>query len=429
VGRYRSLVIRIARVTGVSALARAPGFLVPVLMAAFFGAGPDTDAYFLAYSTLVLVSLGNQIEITVVPFAAQALRSGPERLRAGIAGYAAEAVWWGFGAVAAGALLLFGGIAFTRDGAVSIPRTLLMFTLLAPTAIASCVGGVYSGTLVAGFRLERTAASNAFRGLGGLAGVMAAAAVHRLWPIPIGLAAGEFARMLWLRAGARSLAAAAVDGAAVPVEKTFRRAAAYQASVQMLFATPTLERLFVSGIPSAISHVEYAVRVITIATIAFDGGLAPWLLARWTNQHSDGQLVTDWRGVYRPLAVGAALATLGGVLLAALAPLCVRVLFQRGAFHASDAAVVSSLLRWYAPGFAVYMTGFCLERLILARGENALFLRMNVLRTGVRLAVVLVGLPRAGMYALPIALLAAETAYLVAGLVATRAPSRSMVAG
>jgi putative peptidoglycan lipid II flippase len=419
--------LRIARVTALSGLARVPAFLVPVLMAALFGAGSDTDAYFLAYSALILVSLGTGLELAVVPFAAKALRSGPARAREIIASYAREAFWWGCGAVAAGGVLLLTGVAMARQQNVDFRFTLAMFLLLAPVAIATAVGGVYSGTLVSGWRLERVAVSNIFRGIGGLAGMAVATPLHQLWPIPLGLAAGEVGRMLWLKAFARRLSDAAAEGASAPTPTTFRKAAGYQASVQLLYAMPTLERLLIAAITGAISHIEYAYRIFTIATIGFDGGLAPWLLARWTNQHSDGELVANWRGVYRLVAMGGALALACGAGLSAFAPLIVRVLFQHGAFGPSDAEAVTTLLRWYLPAFICNMTSICLERLLLARGQNALFLRLGVLRAGVRLGTVLVLVPHLGAFALPAAMGAAEVVYLGASLFVTRASSQPVV--
>src|SRR5258705_8162174 len=56
----------------VSAFARLPGFLIPVVIAAFFGVNAGTDAYFLAYSAVLLVggTLAQVVELVIVPFAA-----------------------------------------------------------------------------------------------------------------------------------------------------------------------------------------------------------------------------------------------------------------------------------------------------------------------------------------------------------------------
>jgi peptidoglycan biosynthesis protein MviN/MurJ (putative lipid II flippase) len=296
-----------------------------------------------------------------------------------------------------------------------------MFGLLAPVAVATCVGGVFSGALTAGWRLERVAASNVLRGLGGLAGIGLGAMVGKLWPVPLGLAVGELLRMAWLRRGVETLVAQATQGSPAPVGTSFRQAAANQSSVQIVQSgSPVIERLLISGAAGAISHVEYAVRVLTMAAVAFDGGLGPWLLARWTNQHSDGTLETGWRQVYRLLAVGALVAAASGALLALVAPLATRILFLRGAFGPADAEQVSSLLRWYVPGFIFNMAAICVERLLLARGQNGVFLRLSVLRTATRLVTVALTVRGLQAFALPVGFVVGEAVYLCAGLVVTR---------
>src|SRR2546421_12816765 len=57
----------------ISAGARVPGLVIPLAMAAFFGAGPSTDAYFVAYSAALLIggTLGQAIEVAIVPFVAR----------------------------------------------------------------------------------------------------------------------------------------------------------------------------------------------------------------------------------------------------------------------------------------------------------------------------------------------------------------------
>src|SRR6185436_5676408 len=59
----------------VSAAARARGFLIPVVVGSVFGAGSQTDAYFLAYGSVLLIggTLGQGIAVSVVPYAARAL--------------------------------------------------------------------------------------------------------------------------------------------------------------------------------------------------------------------------------------------------------------------------------------------------------------------------------------------------------------------
>ena len=60
---------RTAWLTTASVTGRLPGFLIPVLVAAVFGAGSQTDAYFLAYSAVLLLggTLAQSVEVSIVP--------------------------------------------------------------------------------------------------------------------------------------------------------------------------------------------------------------------------------------------------------------------------------------------------------------------------------------------------------------------------
>src|SRR5205823_1899023 len=89
----------------VSALDRAPAFLIPILIAGFFGAGRATDAYFIAYSAVLFLggTVAQGVEQAIVPFAARQvdLRDGTARSyldRAALGSAAVGAVIWAVGA-------------------------------------------------------------------------------------------------------------------------------------------------------------------------------------------------------------------------------------------------------------------------------------------------------------------------------------------
>src|SRR5437870_4392714 len=78
---------------------------------------------------------------------------------------------------------------------------------LAPGVVCACVSGIYSGALVAAWKLEASVVSNAFRGTGALAGALVGVALRELWPVAAGLTLGEACRLaylgrVWRRAGA-----------------------------------------------------------------------------------------------------------------------------------------------------------------------------------------------------------------------------------
>lgn len=415
---------RIVRLAALSAVAKGPGFLIPVLLAAFFGAGKRTDAYFLAYAGLLLVggTVAQPLEAAVVPFAAESLLQGRAAARRFLSRWIRWAVLIGFGAGAVGALaigVVLVGLHLTK---VNGPLLLTYYLLLVPGAVGWCAAAIVSGSLTSGWRLEEAAIANAFRGLGALGGALAGALVKDLWPIAVGVSVGEWCRVYWLHTKWLGLVGEAPVGDDVETGHGFVRAATHQMGAQgLLSGAQFLERFLVGGVAvAAVSHVEYAFRLVMVASVLFDGGLAPWLLARWSNERVRGMLRSDWVGVYRLVAAGAGAALVVAAVLAGGASTIVRVLFKHGAFGADDALVVANVLRWYAFGYFLNMTNLCFERLLLARAQNRLFLFLGGARSLVRLGAVVSLLRVAGVLALPMGYLIAESVYLLTLLFASR---------
>lgn len=409
--------MRIARLAALSALAKGPGFLIPVVLAAFFGAGPSTDAYFLAYGGVLLVggTVGQPLEAAIVPFAAHALALGRSvsesfgtvmlRLGASI----------GIGAAVLGALLIGVGLRISHPAGVEPTRVFGFYALLAPAAAAWCIAGLYSGAAVSGWKLEASALANGFRGLGALIGAVGGAIIHQLWPVAVGISAGECVRALVLRRYWTAMSAALPEGESGAPEKGVLHAASHQMLAQgLLSGAQFVERFIVGGVAvAAISHVEYANRLIAVATVIFDGGVAPWLLARWATQRVRSTLDVNWRNVYRPLAWSTGLAGIVAATLAGGAPIVVGLVLRHGSFSVADASVVTSLLRWYAVGYWFNMNALCVERLLLARAQNRLFAGLAAVRATIRIATVLAALPSLGIFALPLAYAFSEAVYLL----------------
>ncbi len=403
-----------------SVFARGPGALFPVVLAMFFGASGTTDAFFLAYNTLWMVGIGIgvSLEITSVPHAAISLRSGPQQAAAFARGATTNALVLAGVAILLGIAILISGLSISGLHGTSSSSVFAMYLLLAPTGIACCIAGVYSGCLGAGWKLESVIISNSFRGIGALAGALVGGAILQMWPVAVGLCAGETARAIWLRRRWRSLLAEQLPVAAGDTPRTdlrrYRRDAIYQAGTNViLWIPPILDRIVAGGIAvAAISDVDYAYRTAMLAAILFDGGIAPWLLARWSNLRASETLASTWANVYRPICLAACAAVALGLGVFVTAPLIVQILLEHGKFKSSDARVVVDLLRWYGIGLIMNMTALCFERLLLARSSNRAYFLSCVPRVIVRIAVLFALLPSQGLLALPAAYVAAETFYL-----------------
>ena len=409
-------VFRIVRLAAISGIAKGPGFLIPVVIAAFFGAGHTTDAYFLAYGGVLLVggTVGQPLEAVIVPFAAHALALGRSAAAVFMESLFRQGVLVGVISALVGAGLIGVAFAASPPEGVAERQVFGFYALLAPAAVAWCVAGLYSGSLVSGWHLEVGAIAYGFRGIGALAGAVAGVAVHTLWPVAVGVSAGEWARVVWLRSRWRRAIAAIPEGVRGSPERGLISSALSQMAAQgMTSGAQFIERFVVGAVAvAAISRVEYANRLITVATVLFDGGVAPWLLARWSNARVRTVLRSDWLTVYQPIAFAVTAAAGVAIAMALAAPLIVGGVLHHGAFTVDDATAVTRLLRMYTAGYFFNMSNLCFERLLLARTQNRLFATLSAIRATVRVSTVLVLVESQGVLALPIGYLLSEAVYL-----------------
>jgi putative peptidoglycan lipid II flippase len=423
---------RVARLAAISAFAKGPGFLIPIVLAAFFGASRTTDEYFLAYAALLFVggSIGQALEAAVVPFAATAMQQGSAFARRRLETFARGAGQVGGWGAVIGAVVLWAGMSVTDMGAASRQNAVLHFALLAPACVAWAVSGVYSGALVSALRLERSAAANAFRGGGALVGAGFAGATGVLYLLPLGLSVGEVARAAWLRHSWKAVTqdhpplSVRADNGGVDSLGTFRRAATAQVAAQgMLAATPLIERLIAGSIVVAgVSRLEYGYRLLMVCAVLFDGGIAPWLLARWSRQRATRGFGARWDEVGGTLLTAAAISGIMAATFAVLAPAVVQILLMHGRFTEADGIVVTSLIRWYTVGFAANMIALCAERALLATARNRRFFELGVIRAVTRVVIVLLLTERFGLYVFPLAYAISEGAYLIVVMLQFRVP-------
>jgi putative peptidoglycan lipid II flippase len=411
----------VARLAAISAFAKGPGFLLPIVVAAFFGAGRATDQYFLAYAALLFVggSIGQALEAAVVPYAATALRDGALRARERIGYFVTRAILAGGAGAVVGFLALALGMSLSPAMRDSRVPTLLYYLLLAPAIVGWSASGVYSGALVAAMRLERSAIANGFRGLGALAGAIVAGVRGELYFLPLGLSLGEIARAIWLRYQWHDASGSPDTGRQGDARGgselgSFQRAATAQVAAQgLLAATPLIERLVAGAmVVAAISRLEYAFRLLMVCSVLFDGGIAPWLLARWSRLRSVGEFDARWSEVARSLGAVAVVSVVIGSILAIGAPSIVQLLLTHGRFSAADGEVVTLLIRWYSIGFVANMIVLCAERALVATAQNRRFLQLGVVRAVIRTTIVFALAGREGVFVFPLAFAISELAYL-----------------
>jgi len=414
----RIAVRRAALLTLASVVGRTPGFLIPVLVASVFGAGIRTDAYFLAYNTVLLVcgTLAQAVEVSIVPYAARALLASAQAGRRFLGATALR-----LSSLAAGVWLVVVPVVVVLAGtAVRWPLAgyAACFT---PLVFLWSAASVHAGALVAEGDIAAATGSMLWRGGGGLLGLALGPAGGGLWTVALGLGVGGLCRTLWLRRRVLGHARHDVAPETVP-EVPFPRALAATVTAGLtLSVVPVIERLLALrlGAGSA-SHLEYATRLLIVPAALFDGALAPQLLADWSRRVvAEGRPPTRQEllaAVGRGLVIAGALAA----LLAAFAPLAVGLLLHHGRFSAADAVAVSALLRALAIGFVGSMAAVLTERAYLATSRNRLLAAFAVLRSGLRVAVAVALLGSLHLLAFAVGFAVAEWCYCAALLLAFR---------
>ena len=404
----------------VSAVARVPAFLIPILIAAVFGAGPETDAYFLAYSAVLLLggTVAQGTEQAVVPFAAREitrLGAAPRRYLDLVARRMAQ-----FGALlwALGVPLL--ALVAAPDVRVPITRYAVLFL---PLAVAWCAAAVFGGALVSQWHIATATASMLWRGFGALLGLSMVRFGGGLSTVAIGLGVGEVCRAWWLRKRLWRTIPESPGGVIAPVGPLQRAAAAQATASAAIGVVPVIERLLAMSLGvGAVSHLEYAVRLLIVAAVLFDGALAPLLFAKWTGQVTEARVPLTPRRVLRPVRGGLLLATACAVLLVLFARPFVTLLLSHGRFQSADTLVVVTLLRVLAVGFVATMGALLLERLYLATTRNRLLAMLSFGRAALRLGAVITLLPSRGILAFAFAYVIADWTYLLALIALVRTP-------
>jgi len=414
-GRLRQLmasVRRTAHLVAVSTAARAPALLVPILMAAIFGSGSTTDAYFLAYSAVLFVggTLGQGMEQAVVPFAAREIHRADGSARPYL-----EAAARG----SAGAGVVVWLLCVPVLDALASPGLRAMVLVYAmcftPLVLAWCAASTFSGALIGQWKIATATGSMLWRGAGAAAGLMLVPFGAGLTGVAVGLGAGEIARLWWLRRALIRTLPAELDARAphAPLGGLARAASAQVGASAAIGGAPVVERLFAMSLGvGAVSHLEYAMRVFSAAAVVFDGALVPLLLARWTSHVTVTGATPARRDVWHAIAKGLAVAAAIALILVAGAGPIVSLVLRHGHFTAADATAVAGVLRALSAAYVANAGASLVERYYIAARRNRTLAMLSVGRAGLRLLTVWLFLQTQGLLAFPIGFAVSEFVYL-----------------
>jgi putative peptidoglycan lipid II flippase len=399
------------RLALISAVARTPAFLVPVVIAAIFGAGASTDAYFLAYSAVLFLggTLAQGLEQAVVPFAANQLENHQRTARLYLDRTARGATLVG------AALWMTGVLGLAGVAQMALRRSVLTYAAaFTPLTLSWSAAAAFSGALISQEKIGTSTGSMLWRGLGALVGLSMAPLGGGLFAVALGLGVGEICRTWWLRSRLYAAVSHGDSSGVTPLRPLAIAAGAQATAGAVVAAAPVVERLLATSLGvGAVSHLEYGMRLLAVPGVLFDGALVPLLLARWSRQVTAEGYHPTRSEVLHAVRDGIALACFLGLLLAGAARGFVHLVLAHGRFTAADEIAVVGLVRLLAVAFVANVTAQMLERHYIATARNRTLAALSIGRTGIRILIAWALLATLGLNAFAVGFAVSECIYLI----------------
>lgn len=367
----------------VAILARAAGFVVPILIAGWFGVRQETDAFFFALSvpSVLLVLAANAMGTVVVPPLAEIRVHAPHRLPGVVAG----------AALASAALSTSVGITF----ALVVPFAMPYFTTF--DAYTRELAALYTWMLlpfvffVGALAVIRAACEGlgAFR-MAGLSPLARAAAVlATAWlgrdfgpnVLPIGMGVGAFFEFLWLVAVLRHSGVAWAKPI-FPAESVAALSALGPVLVgeAMVALNLVVDKGFAAGLSDgSVTVLEYADRARLVPQTLLEASLLPVAFQTWAQARARGDRHSQLTGAKQALRWVFLLAppVLAGMIVGREA--IVRLLFARGAFPEARIVETADTMALFVPAIFASLLGALLVKAHIVAGRYTLVMRLGFL--------------------------------------------------
>ena len=412
----RQVVRALGSIGSATLVSRVLGFARDVVVALAFGAGPLTDAFFVAFripNILRRLLAEGALSTAIIPIFTEYFVTRPaedaRRMLRAVLALALLAL--GLTALLGilGAPWILDAIApgfadEPRQAALAVRLTRVMF----PYLVLVGLGALATGALNAHGRFFASALGPAVLNVGMIAGVVALA--RRVDPpilsLALGVLAGGVGQLLVQVPGLRAL------GLLVPPSGELRHPALVRitrlllpavfglAAVQvMVFVNTVLASLLP---PGSISFLYYADRVMEFPLGVFGIALASASLPLMARQAAAGQprALAGTLGFALRLSLYVSVPAMVGLVV--LREPIVRVLFERGRFGAPETAATAVALGWYAAGLAGFAGARIAAQAFYALGQAGTAVRWGIVAVGANVlaALLLMGpLGHAGLAA------------------------------
>lgn len=364
---------------------RGAAFVVPLVVAAWYGVSDITDAWFwaLAFPTFALVLAGTALGTATTPALSEVKATDPGRLPTFLGGMLL-ATTLGSGllgaAICAGAPFVLARFtdfdAPTQALAAAFLWELLPFMVLTSAGAVLRVANEVHGrfTVVALTPLLRAAV------------VIGATALlrPRLGPhaLPAGLVIGEAVQLLWWAAalGQRGLWPRLTFTLDPAIRRVGRDLAPILGGEVLVAMNLVIDKAFAAGLPTgAVATLEYADRARVIPQTLLESTLLMVAFATWSNLRAAGRPDEARAAVDQALRWTLALSApiVAGMFIGRIA--LVRLLYERGAFTPEDTLATAEALAFYLPGVVPNLMGILALRAHIVERNLHLVLRLGLL--------------------------------------------------
>jgi len=369
----------------VALVARGAAFVVPALVALWFGVGEITDAWFwaLAFPTFALVLASTSLGTAITPVLARVSRERRADLPVVLGGLLAQAA---LGSTAFGLLICLAAPPLLDHLTDFTPETaslaLRFLWGLLPFMVLTTCAAVLRVACEVHAHFTAVALTPILR-----ASVVILATWLALTPLgpmalPLGLVSGELAQLffwgavLYVRQGLLPRPSLRLDPAVLAVARDLAPILGGEVLVALNLV---IDKAFAASLePGSVATLEYADRARVIPQTLLESTLLMVAFATWARLFAQGEVAAARASVRRSLSWVVALASpvLAGMFIGR--QVLVQLLFERGAFGHSDTLHTSTLLAWYLPGVLPNLLGILAVRAHIVERNLRLVLALGV---------------------------------------------------
>jgi putative peptidoglycan lipid II flippase len=368
-------------------LGKSVGFFIPFLIAAWYGVGGETDAFFFSYGVIFFLTsiFSTVLGAVVVPFAAEADRQGAEL------GDFLGSLWVGSGFImllvalsfAALALPLFKTVTGFQPAQVKLAYLLSLETL--PIVMIVVLSSLAEGVLNARMAFIVTQLSIGVRSIFILFCIFATKNSLGIHAIPAGYVLGETMRLVYLYAALRKKGI--YPKFTLPNRRSldfFKKASVQMIGVTILYFSLFIDRTVASWLSvGSVSLLEYANKLFFVPLTLLGEGFFMVLLSHWS--YRDRDLIGDEVIKTSKIVLFCSLP-LGALLFFLREPLT-GLAYGWGNFPQTKIRDLSSIVGMYLLGLPL-----ALVRGVLVRGLLALKDTSSLAKVGCWMSVTNIGL-------------------------------------